>query len=85
MTKRKRIESNMRSFCCDTLADLYSGESVQGVLNDYEATCARRSGVYAMRNVIFAESLDLVVITFQTKAAKKEFFRSVLNTYNFDF
>lgn len=85
MTKRDRIENNMRAFCCDTLADLYNGEAMQGILNDTEAMYARRSGVYAMNNIVFAESLNLIVITFQTKAAKKEFFRALLNTCNFDF
>lgn len=75
--KRADRLNHMRTYCMDTLANLYDTDAMQGILNYYEARQARFAGVYNMENVVFSECLDLNSITFKTKKAKSEFFKSL--------
>jgi hypothetical protein len=76
MRKADRI-NHMNAYCMETLANLYNSDAMQGILNYYEARQARFAGVYNMKNVMYTESLDLNVITFKTKKAKADFFKSL--------
>lgn len=79
MRKTERI-NHMNTYCMETLASMYNSDAMQGILNWYEANQARYAGVYNMKNVVFSESLDLNVITFQTKKAKTDFFKALFQS-----